>query len=408
MSLYSLRPTKLVTHTNIDAFYHKYHFKLKKVLIYINGVSKICICVDSIKEEFKFNYELRSSKVLLSSEELNNMAIFKDFSIKRNHIEVDDVLYSFHFNENDTYDFNENDDKPYYAQHFFTTGELLDVVLDRHEVAKFTFVPMGLYKVLIQSDFKENLNRVASIPLFKSVRQEWDYERPCLHCEYIFLKSQTGVFRSKCCADGKFLRKPLPQELLYYCRFDNNDTFLRNAFIYNNLLSFGSLGVDKQYDSKYPKTQGGSVTLQGRTYLLHRRENDTKALVFYTHGLQYGSEQDRIMDDVQKVVGPYNMNGNKTDDCSVHIRYLNKLRHEQYYENNLAKQYASIVESMQHMTYEELKIDLTSTPISIYDISHYRSTERGDPCMHVILKHSKKSATVSAVDPYYETVMISH
>jgi hypothetical protein len=40
-----------------------------------------------------------------------------------------------------------------------------------------------------------------------------------------------------------------------------------------------------------------SVTLQGRTYLLHRRENNTKALVFFTNGLKLDNEEDRIFND---------------------------------------------------------------------------------------------------------------
>ena len=403
-----LRPSKTTIHTNSDAFYYKYHFNLKKTTISINGVTKICICIDSIEDQYKHEYKLRSTKALFTSEELNNTAIFCQYDTIRNHIEVGDILYAFHFNKDDSMDATQSSDKPYYAQQFCNPGELLNIVLDRNETAKFIFVPLDVYKVLIQPDYKESDFKDCSTSRskceFKTVRQEWDYERPCLHCKYVFMKNQTSAFRSKCCADGKFVRRELPQELLYYCRFDENDTFLTNSFIYNNLLSFGSLGLDKVYDSSHIKTQGGSVTMQGRTYLLHKRENSTKALVFYTNGLQYGDEQDRIMEDVKRVVGPYNMNGNNTEDCSVHIRYLNKLRHEQYYENCLAKEYASIVESMQHLTYEELKVDIANTPISIYDVSHYRTNDRGDPCMHVTLKNSGKSSIVSATDPYYETV----
>jgi len=403
-----LRAPKVAIHTNSDAFYYKYHFNLKKSNIDVNGVIKMCICIDSIEEQHKHEYELRSTKALFTSEELNNIAIFNHYDTVRNYIDIGDVLYAFHFSSSDGIDITESRDKPYYAQQFSSIGELLNVILEQGTTAKFTFVPLDVYKILIQPDYKESnfkeCSTCSSLCEFKTVRQQWDYERPCLHCKYVFLKSQTSAFRSKCCANGKFVRKELPQELLYYCRFDDNDTFLRNSFIYNNALSFGSLGVDKSYDSSHIKTQGGSVTLQGRTYLLHKRENNTKALVFYTNGLQHGNEQDRILEDLKKVVGPYNMNGNNTEDCSIHVRFLNKLRHEQYYQNSLVKEYATIVESMQNLTYEELKVDIANTPISIYDVSHYRTNDRGDPCMHVILKNSGKSLTVSATDPYYETV----
>jgi len=36
------------------------------------------------------------------------------------------------------------------------------------------------------------------------------------------------------------------------------------VFTYNNLIAFGILWVHKNYDSNYVKTQGGTVTLQGR------------------------------------------------------------------------------------------------------------------------------------------------
>ena len=195
---------------------------------------------------------------------------------------------------------------------------------------------------------------------FKTVRQEWDWTNPCAHCDFVFLKSHTGSFRKKCCSGGRFIKKELPENLLYYCRLEDNDNFIKNCYIYNNLLSFGSLGLDKQYNSSYIKTQGGCVTLQGRTYLHHRRENHTKALVFFTNGHKLDEEQDRIFHDLEKVVGPYNMNGDNSNDWSSHFRVINSLRNEQYIVNQLAIEFNTILESMQTMRYEELKVQLTT------------------------------------------------
>jgi hypothetical protein len=100
------------------------------------------------------------------------------------------------------------------------------------------------------------------------------------------------------------------------------------------------------------------------------------------------------------------MNANNSADCSVHIRILNKLRSEQYRVNSLATDYQSILENMQHMNYQQLQVELTNTPKSVYDVSYYRAAEKGDPCMHVILKGSKSTSVVDGDSPFYEPVRI--
>ena len=392
MSEYSLRKHKVISLNDKDIFYEKYHFSLKIEKVDIEGKPKKVFCIDRINEDHKYEYELRSTKIVYSSATINNNEIRYNYNIVRNHIQSGDILYLFEYNL-----FGQ----VYYAEHFNTFDDFYTMILGYDKV-NFTFVPLNVYIQLIQGDFKEKVTRNPS-PQYKQVRQEWDFSRPCLHCEYTFLVSQGPVFRRKCCCDGKVIKQKLPQELLYLM---HNELFKRNCYVYNNLLSFGSLGVDKLYDSAYIKTQGGSVTLQGRTYLLHRRDNNTKALVFYTNGLKNNDEEDRIYSDIEKVVGPYNMNGNKTDDCSPHVRIVDMLRREQFLVNNLAHEYTSIIENMQHMTYEQLRVEVNES-LSVFDVSHYRSSDRGDPCMHVILKDSKGShSLVHASNPYYEAVII--
>jgi len=342
-------------------------------------------------------YELRTLKGVYSCRHLNNDEILLNYIVSRKHIEVGDILYAF---------YTDIRGMIVYAEDINSMDELYNCTMNPDKL-QFTFVSPIIYKLLIQEDFKESSIRRTTTQ-FKDVRQIWDYDNPCLNCNFVFLKSQTAAFRKKCCANGRFTKKELPQNLQFYCRFEDNHIFNKNCHIYNNLLSFGSLGLDKQYDSNYIKTQGGSVTLQGRTYLHHKRSNDTKALVFFTNGHKNDEEEDRIIEDLQRVVVPYNMNGDNTDNFNPHIRIVNAIRSEQYAVNDLVLEYCSILENMQHMTYKQLKIEITNTPKSIYDISCYRSAERGEPCMHVILKDTIKSATVSAGNGYYEAVLITN
>jgi len=163
------------------------------------------------------------------------------------------------------------------------------------------------------------------------------------------------------------------------------------------LLAFASLGVDKSYDSNYVKTQGGSVTLQGRTYLLHRRDNATKALVFFINGLNNDDESDRIFSDLVNVVREYNMNDNRSPNCEVHIRIINLLREEQYYVNQLVSQYKTIIDNMKEMDYLQLKVKLSKIPVSVFDVSHYRTGETGDPAMHIWLKDNVNSKVIKSL-----------
>ena len=390
MSEYSLRKHKVISLNESDIFYKKYHFSLKIEKIDIEGKLKKVFCIDKINDDHKYEYELRSTKIVYTSATINNNEIRYNYNTIRNHIQNGDILYLFQHSL-----FGE----PYYAEHFNTFKDFYTIILG-YDIVNFTFVPLNVYIQLIQADYKEKITR-NPVSQYKEVRQQWDITRPCLHCDYTFLISQGPAFRSKCCCDGRIIKQKLPQELLYLL---HNELFQSNCYIYNNVLSFGSLGVDKEYDSAYIRTQGGSVTLQGRTYLLHRRENNTKALVFYTNGLKNNDEEDRIYSDMEKVVGPYNMNNDNTDECSPHIRIVDTLRREQFLVNNLAHEYTTIIENMQHMTYEQLRV-VVNESLSVYDVSHYRSTDRGDPCMHVILKDSKGShSLVHASNPYYEAV----
>jgi len=384
-----------------EIFYNKFHFTLKKVTAQVpsrRAPIKFFV-IDKVNENFKHEYQLRTVKYIFTSEELNNNEIFCNYNVQRYNIETNDVLYAFKINPMD---------EQFYAQWCKSVDEINCIVLnEQFKEFKFTFVSFTTYQMLIQQDYIERWdNRTINRCPFKTVRQEWDIENPCENCKFVFLKSQNAAFRKKCCANGLFMKIELPKNLSYFCNIDN-ELFIKNGYIYNNLLAFGSLGVDKTYDSNYIRTQGGSVTLQGRTYLLHRRENSTKALVFFTNGFKKDDESDRIFTDVQNVVKQYNMNGDQSQNCENHIYILNTLRNEQYFVNQLVRQYNTIMENMKEMEFGQLKFELSNTAISVYDVSHYRTGENGDPAMHVWLKDSVNSHVIKATNSLYETVKIN-
>lgn len=264
MKQYSLRHHRHIAVSEISQLNQTFHFQLKPSSIQVGKNKVQCLYVDKVNSNEKGRYQLKSINGIHSYQESNCHRILYDSIVTRECIEVGDVLYAFVSNDNGV----------------FTFGEFIQDMDDLYSCTmnnlnlSFVFVSFTLYQLLVQKeDYKETVEKVKPSK-YRVVRQEWDYENRCLHCNFMYLKSQKEKFRSKCCANGRFMKQELPQDLQFYCRFENNEILLRNFLIYNNLLAFGSLGVDKQYDSIY--TQGGSVTLQGRTYLQHKRPgNDT-------------------------------------------------------------------------------------------------------------------------------------
>jgi hypothetical protein len=399
-SRYNLREqNKVVPSSEKQIFCNTYYFTIKHDKLNVNRKTFNCFIVDFVNDTYKYRYKLRTINVVFSKTEANVNEIINNNIVSRECIEINDVLYCIKIK-------NRGNITTYYAQNIPSENEFYNIFYSNFESIEFIFVSSITYNLLIQSDYKESVIRNHH-SIFKDVRQQWDWTNPCCYCNFVYLESQKGAFRSKCCANGLFKRFTLPENLLRYCQFENNDLFIKNCYIYNNLLSYGSLGVDKTYDSNYINTQGGSVVLQGRTFLLHRRENGTKALVYYTNGYKNDNEDDRIFSDIQKVVTTYNMNGNSSSDISDHFRVINCLRHEQYEINRLVHQYCSIIDSIRNRSFDEVKVELHQTPMSVYDISHYRTNDNVDPCFHVILKNSNNNSIVHASNGFYETVSLS-
>jgi hypothetical protein len=134
----------------------------------------------------------------------------------------------------------------------------------------------------------ENENRNSAN---STVKQEWDYDNPCMHCGCIHLK-KSNSFRIKCCRNGKFVQSPdyphlspLPPKLKEFSTEVINH-FARNSVSYNNVLALGNLfmnisytklndmccsgalGIDNEDNSSGWEHMFGdhSVKLHGRTY----------------------------------------------------------------------------------------------------------------------------------------------
>jgi hypothetical protein len=203
-----------------------------------------------------------------------------------------------------------------------------------------------------------------------------------------------------CCCEGHFIKKELPPVLRNYCKVEDNKYFNNLSYIYNNLLAFGRLGVDKKYESRYVPTQGGDICLQGRTFLTDRRSLDTKPLVFFFNGVNY-SENDRIFQDLQTALST---GVEHVENLSRHVSTLNSIREEQFYVNQLATQYIQIYECMSLFEHKELMLRLPKTPVSLYDVSSYRVKDCVNPAYHIFLKFQNQSKTVPTSSPLYETV----
>jgi hypothetical protein len=289
-----------------ENFYSKYHFNIIKQTKKIGKFNYYT--VSKINDIYKNSYNVVKTKCIYSDIEFNEKEIINNELIERDYIQLDDILFGVKVISKKKNDY-------YYCKDFNNVDDIINLItdIDNSNNIKLIFVSLSFYK-LLYDDYKEyNKEKNITNNGFKKVKQEWDYENHCVYCDYTFLKSHTASFRNKCCQNGKFIKLPLPPILSNYCRVNDNKLWLNNVYIYNNLLAFGMLGLDKQYDSHYVNTQGHAIVLQGRTYLTHRRDNSTVALVFFTKGAAF------ILAGDHKQFLPVYEGGSKHDEISVSI-----------------------------------------------------------------------------------------
>ena len=109
----------------------------------------------------------------------------------------------------------------------------------------------------------------------KVVAQEWDIDNPCGYCGCVFLTSESGHFRKKCCCnasvDSNYWPKLLPIPLeLRNVLLDNIEHMSQYSAYYNKMLSVVSVGADNNSDNNklYQQFNGvpHTIRLQGSAY----------------------------------------------------------------------------------------------------------------------------------------------
>jgi hypothetical protein len=109
---------------------------------------------------------------------------------------------------------------------------------------------------------------------FKPIRQEWDYDNPCVHCHCIFLKSDSTNRRKLCCQRGKFLEDlsnfPKLFQLPMYLKdlmLNYTEHFSPKSSYYNNTFSIASTGYDNGQDIGCERINGpAALKMNGRVY----------------------------------------------------------------------------------------------------------------------------------------------
>ena len=96
-------------------------------------------------------------------------------------------------------------------------------------------------RVVLQARIQHQ--RIRSIR-FLTIKQEWDYDHPCLHCGYVYLQSDEQSVRAQCCLKGKALAAdypklwPLPYQLEFLA-IERTAHMSKNCSYYNGALSLG-------------------------------------------------------------------------------------------------------------------------------------------------------------------------
>ena len=102
----------------------------------VEGKTKKAFSIDTIAEEHKSLYSLKSTKMVYTSAATNNSEI-RHYNVVKNYMQTNDLLYSL------DYSLLSN---PYYAEYFSTFDEYFSIHL--YEKVSITFVPLIVYTQL--------------------------------------------------------------------------------------------------------------------------------------------------------------------------------------------------------------------------------------------------------------------
>jgi len=119
----------------------------------------------------------------------------------------------------------------------------------------------------------EQIERHRQRVVFKTVKQEWNYERPCDYCACIHLKSANPSQRKMCCQSGKFIFSesyPKLFELPVYLKeliLNRTEHLSSRSSYYNNMFSIAVTGYDNGRDIGCEQINGpSSLKMNGRSY----------------------------------------------------------------------------------------------------------------------------------------------
>jgi hypothetical protein len=78
-------------------FYEKFHFYLKIEKVDVGKKTLLkCCCIETVNEEFKYMYKLRTTTCIRSSAELSSDDIIYSNVICREYVQPNDILYAFY------------------------------------------------------------------------------------------------------------------------------------------------------------------------------------------------------------------------------------------------------------------------------------------------------------------------
>ena len=166
----------------------------------------------------------------------------------------------------------------------------------------------------------EQIERHQQRVVFKTVKQEWNYERPCDYCSCIHLKSASISQRKMCCQEGKFIHSetyPKLFELPMYLKelvLNRTEHISSRSSFYNNMFSIAVTGYDNGRDNGCERINGpSSLKMNGRSYHYIPNSNNQK----------YGGIANFTYD------GSYQVN--------QHIDYLNGSTHDSIVQTSFVR-----------------------------------------------------------------------
>ena len=166
----------------------------------------------------------------------------------------------------------------------------------------------------------EQIERHQQRVVFKTVKQEWNYERPCDYCSCIHLKSASISQRKMCCQEGKFIHSETYPRLFELPMFlkelvlNRTEHISSRSSFYNNMFSIAVTGYDNGRDNGCERINGpSSLKMNGRSYHYIPNSNNQK----------YGGIANFTYD------GSYQVN--------QHIDYLNGSTHDSIVQTSFVR-----------------------------------------------------------------------